>query len=478
MDFKTRKIKHKKVIKYRPTPAMRVEEFSEEHFEKKRKFRISIGIFSSIAILLLILIGIVKAISSIDVGVLLQIAGDDLETDAYGHTNFLLLGHGGGDHDGADLMDTIIVASLDKESKLITMISIPRDLYVKDDVVGSAKINEYYYNAKKYYGSSTEGIEHFKTKVEGIAGVPIHYWAKVNFAGFKEIIDAIGGISVNVSSSIYDPYYPKDGTYEYETFSLQAGPQILDGETALKYARSRKTTSDFDRANRQQEVLYAIKQKALESEILFSADKINAIFDVLKNNIETNITIKEILTLGSIAKDVDRSQIEHRLIHDDPNQCGGFLYTPERKYYNGQFVLIPAGGLDFIHLYADLNFSYPQIAKENSRIQILNGTAGGGIAGEAKQILNRFCFNIVRFGNARSKEITQTTYYYNSEQRPATLDFLEKMIPGLESKEIPPEYQEYMLDSDIILEIGQDYVDSENYYDDPFYYLQTIPSAE
>jgi LCP family protein required for cell wall assembly len=445
-----------------------------------KKHRLKFGVAASVIILLMLMIGTVKAITSIDVGIILEAAGDKLATDAYGHTNFLILGTGGENHDGGDLTDTIMVASLDNEQKLVTMISIPRDTWVKDDIIYNSKINEVYQNAKKHFGSSTEGLEHLKSKVEVMMGVPIHYWVKADFNGFKELVDAIGGIDVTVEQAIYDPYYPLDGTYEYQTFSIAAGLQHLDGETALKYARSRKTTSDFDRANRQQQIIYAIKQQALASDVILSPERITEILNTLKRNLETNITVKEILTLGSFAADFSTDQINHRLIHDDPTRCGGFLYTPEREYYNGQFVLVPAGGFDFIHRYADLNFTHPAISPEETTIHLLNGTRTVGIAGETKQVLQRYCFDINRFGNATTRDVQETTYYYlqrtdeNGDpvnSRPAALDFLQKMVPGKEVTEIPLEYQDYFLEADIILEFGFDYAQSPAYVEDPFYEL-------
>ncbi|MBU1151706.1 LCP family protein, partial [Patescibacteria group bacterium] len=372
---------------------------------------ISIPIVIALIIVISLLFGIVKACMSINISAILTLAGSDLEEDAYGHTNFLLLGTGGENHDGGNLTDTIIVSSLDHENNIVTMLSIPRDLYVKDSLVGSSRINEVFVNAKNQYESSTKGIEHLKEKVEEIVGMPIHYWAKVDFQGFKDLIDAIGGIEIYVKEDLYDPYYPKDGTYEFAPFSIKKGLHEMDGEMTLKYVRSRKTTSDFDRADRQQQVLNAIKEQALK-EVIFSKSKIESILSALKNNIETNIKVKEILTLGSFASELSAENISHRLIHDDPTQCGGFLYTPERQYYQGMFVLIPAAvpnstkGEEFLHYYSDLNFNLPEIAQEASTLHILNGTPAAGTAGEIKQILNRFCFDVERFGNARNQEIS------------------------------------------------------------------------
>lgn len=475
MDFKTHKIRKK-------LPEIK----TLDQIKSARKLKINIPIITAIVIIALLTAGIVKAISSIGLSTFLEFAGDKLQTDPYNHTNFLILGTAGKEHEGGNLTDTMIVASLDNDNKLITMISIPRDLYVKDEEIGNSKINEVYYKAKTYLNSSSKGVERLKEKIEEMMGIPIHYWVTINFDGFKELIDALGGIDIYVEDAIYDPYYPKDGTFDYETFSISAGQHHLDGETALKYARSRKTTSDFDRANRQQQIIYAVKEKALETETILDLEKIKELLNTIKSNIETNIKVKEILTLGAFAKDFKPENIIHRLIHDDPTKCGGFLYTPERTYYDGMFVLIPAGGFEFIQGYADLNFNTPKIAKENAKIHILNGTGTPGIAAETKQILQRYCFNVTRFGNANSKDIKQTTYYYkektdeNGEKiksRPESLDFLKKMIPGKESSIIPEEYKQFMLESDILIEIGSDYTTSGKYIEDPFYSLPSIKPA-
>lgn len=486
MNFKIKKISHatkSRNERSEPSNNSILTDLKEKHFGKK--YKLSFGILGSALIIILLITGIVKAVSSIDFKFFLKIAGDELQKDAYEHTNFLILGTGGKNHEGADLTDTIIVASLDEDDKLITMVSIPRDIYVKDMTVGNSKINEVYYNAQKYYKNSIEGIEHMKEKVEELMGIPIHYWVKVDFDGFKDLVDALGGIDINVKKPIYDPYYPKDGTFLYEPFSISAGEQHMDGEIALKYARSRKTTSDFDRADRQQQIIYAIKEKALQTKTILNQNKIIEILDTLKENISTNISVKELLTLGGMATDYSSDRIQHKLIHDDPTQCGGFLYTPERQFYNEMFVLLPAGGFDFVHLYSDLNFNFQKIATENSRIHILNGTKRGGVAGETKQVLKRFCFDIVRFGNAEEQNITQTTYYYQQKQnedgkitdsRPEALNFLQKLIPGRESTQIPQKYFEagYFNQADIIIEMGSDYVNSKNYLEDPFSYLPVI----
>lgn len=461
-------------------------EFKQQKINQKKRIKLSVPIIILVVVIIVLSVAIVKTISSIDFSIFLRAAGETLQKDSLGHTNFLLLGAGGKNHSGGDLTDTMIVASLDNEDKLITMISIPRDLYMKDDIIGDSRINGIALNATKHFGTEEEGVAYMKGKVEEIVGVPIQYWVKIDFKGFKDLVDAIGGIDVNVKTAIHDPFYPKDGTILYAPFNISTGPQHLNGETALKYARSRETTSDFDRAQRQQDIIFAIKEKALQTEVLLSGEKIASILQAIKQNMKTNINIKEILTLGSIAKDYTSDSILKRLIHDDPSRCGGFLYTPERSQYYGMYVLIPAGGFDMIHKYTALNFSNPLINKEELRIQVLNGTKNAGLAGETKQILQRFCFNVTRFGNGRLRNLEKTTYYYNQkydekgkpiDSRPITLDFLQKMIPGEESMVIPEDYKElgYDTSTDLIIELGADYVNSENYMKDPFY---TLPATK
>jgi len=295
MNFKVKKISKKPLKKRRA--------LKEKTLKPKKTIFINLGVLTSIAFIIIFSIGIVKSFSKIDYNVIIDAVTEDILTDGYNHTNILVLGTGGKYHEGSDLTDTIMVASIDDDNKLVTMVSIPRDTWIKDDIVGNSKINEFYFYAKRHYDDSSQGLEHLKDKVEDLMGIPIHYYVKINFDGFTDLIDVIGGIDIFVEKTINDPYYPKDGTYDYEPFYIEAGYQNLDGSTALKYARSRKTTSDFDRANRQQQIIYAIKEKALQTNILFSKSKIEEILETLKDNIDTNIGAEELLILGGMASE-------------------------------------------------------------------------------------------------------------------------------------------------------------------------------
>ena len=205
------------------------------------------------------------------------------ETDRF---NTLLLGIRGSEdtENGGLLSDSIMLFSSDKTTGKLSLVSIPRDLYVNLYGIVKGKTNEIYEKGliKK------NAMEFTKNAFSRITGVYIDNLIVFDFEGFKEIVDAIGGIEVDLKQ----PFEEKN-QWGYE-FSLPAGKNHFDGETALYYTRSRYSSSDFDRSRRQQEVIFAIKEKALSLGILSNPLKINILIASLKNNIETDFNILDI----------------------------------------------------------------------------------------------------------------------------------------------------------------------------------------
>ena len=453
----------------------------------KRKIKAAnLSMYLSIGVIVLLCTAIIKVFLSIDFQSVLLTAGATLETDSQNHTNFLLIGTGNEEHDGADLTDTLILASLDQKDKTVSMTSIPRDLHLKNDEYKSLRINEVYFYAKQETGSVEEGLQYLIQQVSELSGQEVQYYIKIDFKGFIEIIDVLGGIEVTLDDSLIDPFYPKGETGYLETFSLSKGKHILDGETALKFARSRKTTSDFDRAKRQQQILEAIKEKALKKQLILDQDKIKELLDTINKNFQTNLTTRELLTLGAIAKDFNKNSIHNSVISDDPVQCGGLLYTPDANLYKGAQVFIPAGGYEKITAFFDVMVKFPEALKESPSIHILNGTKKYGAAAETKQVLQRLCLNIYyQFNNARSTNIKDTTIYYTpvpipkespeeetKHRIPYTIELLQYLIPTAKtSTEIPQEYIDkgYTKSSTILLELGEDYTSSSQFREDYFY---------
>ncbi len=328
--------------------------------------------------------------------VVLPIAASELKTDEHGYTNIVLLGDGGHKRDGADLVDTIIVASLDPATRSVSMLSFPRDYYVGSNGIGIGRINEVY---RIHKGDTSEkgGYAAYQDVVGRIVGLDIHYYLRVDFKAFVEIVDALGGVTVDVKESLYDPEYPNDSDTRYTTFSLPKGVQEMDGETALKFARSRKTTSDFDRALRQQQLLSALQEKALSAHVLTSPSTLKKLYDSIRSNTDTNISFREMIALAEFANGFDRSRLVSKVLNDDPGQEGGFLYTPEREVYGG-FVLIPYN-LGELKKYTDLVFHHRGIFYAPSKIDILNASRTSGVALRLARKLNLFGFDVGEVSN-------------------------------------------------------------------------------
>ena len=206
--------------------------------------------------------------------IVLSAVSQNVQEDENGHTNILLLGIGGEGHDGSNLTDTIMIASIDNSNKSIAMLSTPRDLYVNNLEVGwSSRLNGVYQFILDKNEDKDEAMRVLIEQMQDIYDIKIQYFAKVDFKGFVDVVDALGGVEVSPTESIIDQFYPApDGSSRiYDPLYIKAGTQTLDGTTALKYARSRETSSDFERAKRQQEILVAMKDKALSIGFLFES---------------------------------------------------------------------------------------------------------------------------------------------------------------------------------------------------------------
>jgi len=422
-DFRTRRIRQRPPLKlFKNIKDGLLKAITALSKLNKKQWSYVLGvlsIFIAVVIVVKVSVGIYNAIQDFQFRDLIFSMGSDLKKDDNGYTNIALLGDGGHVRDGADLIDTIMVASLDFKNKTATLFSAPRDLYVKTEKYGSAKINELYRDNKKKLGE-TDTYPLYKDVLSIITGLDIQYYIRIDFSAFVEVVDSLGGITVDVKEPIYDPYYPNDTDSGYTVFTLDAGVQEMDGETALKFVRSRKTTSDFDRASRQQQVIMAIREKTLAGDALSSPRTIKKLYDSISKNMNTDLSLRELIALASFAKGFDTSNVLSKVIHDDPSREGGFLYTPERQYYNGQFVLVPDGNnYDLIHRYADLIFNKRDIFLSPAKIEVLNGTKESGIAREVASNLNRFGFNITNIDNlldknGKKKLIDKSFIRYNS----------------------------------------------------------------
>lgn len=244
---------------------------------------------------------------------------EDKISSENGKVNILLMGKSGADHDGADLTDTMMVVSLPLNGGEIKTVSIPRDIWVPELM---AKINSAYYwgkNGSAYFTlqDTGGGIAFAKRIVGKIIGRPVQYGIVIDFSAFKEIVDAVGGINVDVERPFVDNFYPIEGkendtcggdrtfACRYETVIFDSGTQHMNGETALKYVRSRHSEgdegTDIAREARQQKVIQAIKDKVASPRTYLSTKRVLSLLSIANKYVETDIDFP---TAGVIARGV------------------------------------------------------------------------------------------------------------------------------------------------------------------------------
>ena len=263
-------------------------------------------------------------------------------------TNILLLGIGGLNHDGANLTDSIMFISINKTTADTVLISIPRDIWVESL---NAKLNTAYQfgEAKKPNG----GLILAKSAVSEIINQPVHYAVLLDFSGFKEAIDIIEGIEVNVPHSFTDNQYPIPGKENvlpekdrYQRLEFKSGKQIMDGDTSLKYIRSRHAEgiegTDYARAQRQQRIILSFKNKLLKANVLFNFKKLNQLKEVFNKSVKTDLPSVAYLDLFKLGIKLDQTSIRTGIIDQgsQSEDIPALLYNPPTSLY-GQWVLIP-----------------------------------------------------------------------------------------------------------------------------------------
>lgn len=406
-----------------------VKHEEEVTVHRERALKKTIAVLLSALLILLLLIGTLKVLvrlKELALG-MVSMAGVQLEKDDYGFTNILLLGEGDSDHDGVDLTDTVMVASLDPDkTKSAVLLSIPRDTYVLNaGKMGKGRINSLYRDYKyvlqrkgmKEHEASVEALKQLDEEIGNLIGVKIQGAIKVNFSGFTEAIDAIGGIDVVVPENLVDPEFPGPN-YSYVTFSISKGPQHLDGATALKYARSRHSTSDFSRSARQQQIIAAASQKIKDDGIIKNAGRITGLLSIIAKNVESTFSTREIMGLASMGKSIDRMKMLNVQLNDQNGlygstiEPGGFLYPPPRDQFDGAAVLLPVSIPEFpvtwkqVKTFAMLIVNDRELFLTPPRIIVLNAGAKPGSARTIGGEMSRYMFNVKNSHNYAKKNPT------------------------------------------------------------------------
>jgi polyisoprenyl-teichoic acid--peptidoglycan teichoic acid transferase len=242
-----------------------------------------------------------------------------------GRTNILLIGYSADDpgHPGATLTDSIMLLSLDSTTKRGYTLSIPRDLYVKISNFDYAKINEAYQDGQRSNfseaGYAPGGAGLLEKVIANKFGVPVDYYALINYGAFRDTVNAVGGVTVDIKSpdlrGLYDPNIsPADGG----PLKLANGPQKLDGQTALNLARARGDSyyaygfpqADFDRTEHQRQMLLALRQQAVSWKVILNPTRAGHLFDGMAGNVKTDLDSGNVLPLYSLFNKVNANNLQ------------------------------------------------------------------------------------------------------------------------------------------------------------------------
>ncbi|MFQ5400064.1 MAG: LCP family protein [Anaerolineae bacterium] len=308
------------------------------------------------------------------------------------------------DEEGPTHTDSMMVLTVDPVGLSAAALSLPRDLWVKIPGFEPNRINQAYYLGQVYEypgGGPALAME----TVETTLGVTLDYYVSINFDAFIEVVDLIGGIEVNVPENISDPTYP-DRCYGYDPFYITAGTHALDGETALKYARTRATFGgDVDRAGRQQAVILAVRDRIMDPnrfpKLIAQAP---GLWQAFQDNVSTNMPLNDALRLAVLLQDIPRSSIQtavinYEYVYNETTPDGRQVLVPDRekirelrdKLFRPSAVPTPV--IENLPLLA---------AREDARVAIFNGTAVFGLAAATQEYLQGFDINVVEIGNADS----------------------------------------------------------------------------
>lgn len=396
-----------------------------------------------------------------------------LQGESTGRVNILLAGNSSDDpgHEGADLTDSVMVISIDTKDNTAFLLSIPRDLWVDIPGYGHAKINEAYpdgqtenFNQSGYFPG---GMGLLQEVVQQNLGITLNYYALVNYNAFRDAVDAVGGISVNIQSS--DPRGLYDPNTDYVTHGplvkLTNGVHTLTGEQALDLARARGDSansygfpdSDFDRTQNQRMMIVALKSKVLSSGVLANPIKLANLFDAVGANVKTDFTLSEARRLYTIGKGIDNSKIQSVGL----NSVNGVDMLANYSSPSGESALIPAAGLDdfsAIQLYIKQITSSDPVVKEGASLVVLNATNTDGLATKASKVLTNKGLTVSATADAPSLQATTTLIDNSNSKDPATKQYLQTLY-GVTAVTTNPYAGTYT--ADFIVVLGQNQVPAQ-----------------
>lgn len=367
-----------------------------------------------------------------------------LKGEDSGRVNILLAGDSADDlnHDGANLTDSILVLSIDTKKHSAFLMSIPRDLWVNIPGVGWSKINAANDgNGTNFPGYPQNGMGQLQHIVTTDLGIPIDYYALSDYGAFKDAVNAVGGVNVTIQSpdkrGLYDPY---------TNLKIPNGVNYLNGQTALNLARSRGDgpgsyglpDSDFDRTMHQRQIFTAIAQKAVGLGFLSNPAKISNLFNAVGNNVQTDLSLQNVLRLVQITKPINLNDVKSysycSTLTVGQNGCSKALIMGYTDPKSGQEGLIPAAGLgDYsqMQLYYQQLTSNNPVIKEGANVVLLNGSTVSGVAKNQQTLLEQKGVNVTKIADTSTTYSTTAIIDNSKGTKPATLKLLQQLYPGI-----------------------------------------------
>lgn len=377
-------------------------------------------------------------------GVLGLFKNEPLLMDDKGRTNFLIFGTAeddeGGQHGGANLTDSIMLLSVDQNTKNAFMVSLPRDLWVTYQdtcVVGNqGKLNAVYFCASDDGKDEKAGAQALMAKIYEITGFEIQYYIHLNFTAVVDAVDAVGGVQVVIESNdprgIFDDNFDWKCNYKCNMVKYPNGlTPVLDGVHALALARARGASgntyglpnANFDREKNQQKILEALRQKALSVGTLSNLGAVTKLIDTMGNNLRTNIDSKYIRTMMDIASNIKSADVISVSLVDPEDR----VVTTGSAY--GQSIVRPVKGLlDYtgIQAYLAKKITSDPISREAAEIVVLNGSGVGGAAQTEATKLENENYVVTSIENAPKTISSKFEVYQLDASKSATAEALAK----------------------------------------------------
>jgi LCP family protein required for cell wall assembly len=332
-----------------------------------------------------------------------------------------------------------MILSLDTKNHTAMMISIPRDTWVPIPGMGHQKINAA--NTVSDFSQSgypQGGMGQLEQVISKNMGIPINYYALINYTAFKDAVNAVGGINVNIQSpdprGLFDPNIER---HDGGPLKMPNGNNNLNGQQALNLARARGDSyysygfpqSDFNRTEHQRQMLLALGVKAKTAGVIANPIKINKLFEAIGKNVKTDLSFANVLRINQLTKDMDLGHIKSLTIAND----GATPLLTNYTAADGQAALAPVAGLDSFNriqqYYQQLTSNNP-VVKEGPTAVVLNGGNTTGLAHATELKLQSKGYNVLGIATAGHTYQKTMIIDLSHGKMPNSLAALKKMAPS------------------------------------------------